>query len=111
MTFPVEGLVTAPRRELCAAVRAPPIQNGTSAPIRADVSARMALVGTMENPQKEIFLHSRPSFTGIPLDAARYNHENVPIIFLAPTAEHLSRGRDPVHHRRASRCAELRRPR
>src|SRR5215831_12747583 len=46
-TWPVEGFVTSPRRVPCDDVRTPPIQNGTSAPMRADDSARMALVGPM----------------------------------------------------------------
>src|SRR5215475_5501302 len=45
MTWPVDGFVTSPRRVPCDDVRTPPIQNGTSAPMRADDSARMALVG------------------------------------------------------------------
>src|SRR5215475_11922808 len=47
MTWPVDGFVTSPRRVPCDGVRTPPIQKGTSAPIRADDSARMALVGPM----------------------------------------------------------------
>src|SRR5262245_39863466 len=46
ITSPVEGLVTLPRRALCAVVRTPPIQNGTSVTRVVD-SGRVALVGTM----------------------------------------------------------------